>query len=93
MEDKDYQTALAGLRDTATENGYMPRQIMLGAPQRTNRQDDQPTQEDEEEDAAKQSNKETDKKTEADPDDLDIRDKVLIKHHKTGRWNKEAGVI
>ena len=93
LKNEDYQTALAGLRDTTTENGYTPKQILFGAPQQTDRQDDQSSKEQEEYKTVKQSKKGTDKKKEVQQDNLDIGDKVLIKHHKTGRWNKEAEVI
>ena len=87
LEEEDYQTALANMKDTATENGYTPKQILLGAPQWTEGQDNQSKGE-----TDVQSKQRANRQKEAQ-DDLDIGDRVLIKHHKTGRWNKEAEVV
>ena len=86
LEDEDYQTVLANMREAATESGLSARQILMGVGQRTIQPDRSKEKENMDED------KKT-KKQEASQDDLEAGDQVLVKHQITGRWNKEAEII
>ena len=86
LEDEDYQTALANMREATTESGSSARHILMGAGQWTTQPDLDKGEEHMDEEKAT-------KKQEANQDNLETGDRVLIKHQTTGHWNKEAEII
>ena len=82
LEETDFQTALANMHNKLTGTGPSARQVFMGAEQRKNRpEEDEPQQKDQQKDPTTKQ------------DNLEVGDRVLIKHQQTGRWNKEAKVV
>ena len=82
LEETDFETALADMRNEPTGTGPSARQIFMGAEQRKGRpkEDEQPKKAQEKDPTSNQ-------------DKLEVGDGVLVKHQQTGRWNKETEVV
>ena len=83
LEDEDYQTALANMGDAPTESGPSAREILMGVHPQTTQPEEKKGEE----------HKDEEKTQTARHKPRRSGDRVLIKHHKTGRWNKESEVI
>ena len=82
LEETDFQTALANMRNEPAGTGPSARQILMGAEQ---------IESTPEEEEPQQKAQEKDPKTKQD--NLEVGDKVITKHQRTGCWNKEVEVV
>ena len=75
--EEDFQTVLANMREEPANNGPSARQIFMGTGQRRSTT--------EEEDAQQAAKEKQIKTTQGNQDELEVGNKVLIKHQQTGR--------
>jgi hypothetical protein len=102
QEKEDYQNALASFRNLPRQDGFSPAQLLFGRRQAINlplaevhQQALTPTQKKTAENARLQSAEKAKQHFNSSAkkhDQLNVGDTVLIKHHISGRWNREAKI-